>query len=127
MRNGAENIKEEKLGSIKKETGKNVRIISKILSCTICIYKTKYNSHFQSHMLRKHSERKERLVCTRPWCQETFNTKHEREEHKKICLLICGVCGKKFDRQDHLNRHMKAEAKKAFQVAAQSKWQKYTP
>ena len=125
--NGVENIKEEKHSSIKKETGKNVRITSKILSCTICIYKTIYNSHFEQHMLRKHSEREGRLVCTRPWCEDTFNTKHEREQHKKICLLICGVCGKKFDRQDHLNRHMRAEANKALQVAAQSKWQRYAP
>ena len=88
--NGAESITEEKLSSIKKKlTGKNVRFRNKILSCTICIYKTNYNSHFETHMLRKHSEREERLVCKRAWCEETFNTKHKREEHKKICLLIC--------------------------------------
>ena len=125
--NGEENIKVKKLNCIKKETVKNVKTRNKLLSCTICAYKTHHNSHFEQHMLRKHSEREDPLVCTRPWCEETFSTKHKREEHKKTCLLICGVCGKKFERQDHLNRHMKAEAKKALQVAAQSKWQSYAP
>ena len=94
--------------------------------CTVCHYKTNHKSSFDSHMERKHRERAEGLVCTRPWCETTFITKHDREEHKKNCLLECGVCGKKFDRQDHLNGHMRGEARKALKDAAQSKWETFS-
>ena len=123
--NGDEIITDGKLNLIKIETMNNIKRSNKTFSCTICIYKADHKSHFDSHMLRKHSEREERLVCTRPWCKETFSTKHEREEHKKICLLECGVCGKKLDRQDHLDAHMRAEANKTLKVAAQRKWESY--
>ena len=76
-------------------------------------------------MKRKHGKKEEALVCTRPWCEKTFSTKHDREEHNKSCLLTCGVCGKKVHRQDRLNAHMRWEAKKALKDAAQNKWEIY--
>ena len=97
----------------------------KRFSCTFCNYQVNPKSSFDQHIKRKHGEKEEALVCTRRWCEKTFSTKHEREEHNKSCFLTCGVCGKKFHRQDHLNGHMRAEAKKALKDAAQNKWQRY--
>ena len=76
-------------------------------------------------MKKKHGTKEVALVCTRPWCEKTFITKHDREKHNKSCLLMCGVCGKKVYRQDRLNAHMRWEAKKAIKVAAQNKWKTY--
>ena len=125
--NSIEIIKEEKLKPNKIKFINNIKSSSNFFPCTICLYKSNKKSSFDTHTERKHSEREERLVCTRPWCDETYSTKHKREKNKKSCLLECGVCGKKFDRQDHFNAYLRAEATKAIKVAVMKKWDLFAP
>jgi hypothetical protein len=70
-----------------------------------------------------HGQLEARVVCTRPWCNLTFPTVFDSDQHRNGCLKVCSYCGKTFDKIGKYERHMAAEKKKAAKIAFQSQFE----
>jgi len=115
-------VKEEYFQNEIKEDNFNEDILSKLntvpkyrFQCWLCDYRTNRKSNFDSHCGRLHGDKgAQRVSCTRTWCDHKFSTEYDRKVHTKQCFLVCAICLKKYDRQDHYDAHMKAETNAAY-------------
>ena len=92
--------------------------VSKKLSCHICYFKCSQKHSLKRHIVKKHEPLEEQLPCPRSFCNLSFFTRWEKEEHVAKCWLVCqrDICnGKQFRRpekyQQHLRMHRKQDEK----------------
>ena len=81
----------------------------RLITCKICQKKVK---HLDDHMKRCHALRT--VACRYPGCDMTFvskggRNKHERYLHENVGTCKQQGCGKRFNSQEALQRHMKLD------------------
>ena len=77
--------------------------VSKKFSCHICYFKCSQKHSLKRHIVQKHESLEEQLPCPMSFCNLSFFTRWEKEEHVAKCWLVCqrDICnGKQFRRPE---------------------------
>lgn len=86
--------------------------LSKQYSCTICDYKAHRQSHIKRHMVKHNVKVKSEgtiFPCTK--CKHVSTTKRSLRMHITLThyTIPCGLCIRKFRKQETLDEHIKSE------------------
>ena len=75
--------------------------------CEACelVVKNKYN--LRDHIRIVHTPRQSPLKCSKDFCQETFVTKYQWEQHRMGCVFKCPNCGKVIRKCGRVVGHLK--------------------
>ncbi|CAD0199729.1 unnamed protein product [Chrysodeixis includens] len=75
--------------------------------CDLCGFKCKQSTGLRDHKIRRHSAGK--VICKN--CKRPFENQFEFDKHKLSCfkkskLTLCPICGRQFNRNGSLAKHM---------------------
>ena len=75
--------------------------------CKVCqvVLKNKYN--MKDHINIVHTPRQPPLKCTKDFCQKTFVTKYQLEQHRVRCSFTCSNCGRTIKKCGRVVGHLK--------------------
>ena len=75
--------------------------------CMVCELLLSNRCKLLSHINIFHTPRHPPLKCTKDFCQETFVTKYQMEQHRVGCSFTCTKCGKVISKCGVLVGHLK--------------------
>ena len=108
-------------GGVGEQQEEGIMTISRILTnlfnsvlgeqykCDVCdlVLKNKYN--LREHVSVLHTPRQPPLKCSKDFCQETFVTKYEWEQHRVGCSFTCTNCGKVIRKCGRMEGHLRSK------------------
>ena len=87
----------------------------KKFSCSDCDFKCSQKHSLKRHIVKKHQPLEEHLPCPRSFCNLSFSTRWEKEQHVPQCWLVCHreLCnGKRFRRPQKYEQHFRMHKRK---------------
>ena len=97
-----EELVKELLACLVKNIGGKV----KRFACGKCDSNFTSRWHLKRH-IKVHQPRKDKLKCSKSWCDASFSTIFELGMHSKRCFLTCELCGREVTRSGREDGHMK--------------------
>ena len=82
-------------------------VLGEHYKCEVCelVVKNKYN--LRDHIKIVHTPRQPPIKCSKDFCQETFVTKYQWEQHRVGCVFKCTNCGKVIRKCGRVVGHLK--------------------
>ena len=75
--------------------------------CPLCVFEFTSRQNLSQHLNQKHSDRPHKCTqCERSYVKKSSLKQHISNYHDNPGSYICGVCNKKFNRKDFLDKHM---------------------
>ena len=79
-----------------------------VIKCEVCQEAFGQKKNLNAHIRNKHTAVEGGVKCPRDFCKESFNTRHEMQQHRDVCQLKCPFCKKEFTRNERFESHVRS-------------------